>query len=173
VKVGEIIKGQCVEHEVDVVAENEKEIIMVECKFHRQQGRKSDVKVTLYIKSRFDDIRSQLEKDGRLKNKTFQGVVATNTRFTDDARQYGICSGLKLLSWDFPSNNNLQTWVEDSNYHVITALSSANKKTKEILLENDIVLCREILEQKEKMLKIGIPESLIQKITKEAEAILK
>lgn len=172
VNVGVIVKGQCVDHEVDVVAETEDELIMVECKFHRQQGRKSDVKVALYIKSRFDDIRKQLEKDGKLKNKKFQGYVATNTRFTDDARQYGICSGLKLLSWDFPRKDNLQTWIEESNYHVVTALSSATKKTKEILLENNIVLCREVIEQQEKMLKIGIPESVVRKISKEAQAIV-
>src|SRR3989344_7437186 len=48
--------GGCVAHEVDIVAYNEKKLIMVEAKFHNELGTKSDLKVVLYIKARFDDL---------------------------------------------------------------------------------------------------------------------
>lgn len=172
VKVGEIIQGNCITHEVDVIAENDEEIVMVECKFHHQQGRKSDVKVALYIKSRFDDIKAQIKKEGLYPNKKFKGCIATNTRFTNDARTYSECSGVSLISWDYPKENNLQNWVDNTNYHLITALSSATKKTKQLLLENNIVLCRELIEKQVEMQKIGIPALVIKKMTKEAKAII-
>src|SRR3990167_9698195 len=50
------VLGECVPHEVDVVAYNEKELIMIEAKFHNGLGTKSDLKVVLYIKARFDDL---------------------------------------------------------------------------------------------------------------------
>src|SRR3989344_5997204 len=54
---GQVVKGFCTEHEVDVVAWNDKKLIMVEAKFHNEMGTKSDLKVVLYIKARFDDLR--------------------------------------------------------------------------------------------------------------------
>jgi len=172
VKVGEIVQGNCITHEVDVIAENDEEIIMVECKFHHQQGRKSDVKVALYIKSRFDDIHAQIKKEGLYPNKKFKGYIATNTRFTNDAKTYSRCSNVSLISWDYPRDNNLQNWVDNTNYHLITALSSATKKTKQILLENDIVLCRELIEKQTELLSLGIPPQVIKKMTKEAKIII-
>ena len=172
VKVGEIVQGKCITHEVDVIAENEEEVIMVECKFHHQQGRKSDVKVALYIKSRFDDIYDNIKVNNLYPNKKFTGYIATNTRFTEDAISYANCSKVHLLSWNFPYDNNLQSWVEDTNYHLVTALSSATKKIKQLLLKNDIVLCREVIEKEKQLQDIGIPISIIKKIIKEAKEII-
>lgn len=172
VKVGQIVQGKCITHEVDVVAENETEIVMVECKFHKQQGRKSDVKVALYIKARFDDIHEQIIKENLYPKKKFSGYIATNTRFTDDAEMYGRCSKISLISWDFPIENNLQSWIEKSGFHLITALSSATKKQKELLLEHDIILCRDIIDQPERLSKLGFSNSAIAKLKKESMQIL-
>lgn len=171
VKVGQIVQGKCVTHEVDVIAENDKEVIMVECKFHQQQGRKSDVKVALYIKSRFDDIQDQIKREGLYPNKKFRGFIATNTRFTDDATAYATCSGVSLISWNYPKGENLQAWIENTNYHLITALSSATAKVKQKLLENDIVLCRDIIEQGHQLQKLGLTIPAINKMVREAKAI--
>ncbi len=173
VKVGQIVQGRCVSHEVDVIAENEHEIVMVECKFHSEQGRKSDVKVALYIKARFDDIKARMEAEGLLNHKTFRGSVATNTRFTEDAIEFGTCAGMSLIAWDYPSKLNLRNWVESSNLHIVTALSSATKKIKQILLEHNIVLCKEIIEQEHRLKEIGIPVPMIDQIVNEAKEITK
>ena len=58
-EVGVIVQGACVTHEVDVVATTDHQHIMVECKYHNQQGRVNDVKIPLYIQSRFLDIEKQ------------------------------------------------------------------------------------------------------------------
>src|SRR5690606_34035172 len=52
-EVGKILQGKCVTHEVDVIASNEEENILIECKFHSEEGRNCNVKVPLYIHSRF------------------------------------------------------------------------------------------------------------------------
>src|SRR5579859_3895295 len=71
------LQGRCVIHEVDIILRKNNETFMVECKFHQPQLH-ADVKVPLYIKSRFDD----LTKSNSYSFK--QGWVVTNTRFTDD-----------------------------------------------------------------------------------------
>ena len=58
VKVGEIVKGKCVNHEIDVIAEKENQHFMIECKYHNQPGTISNVKIPLYIQARFKDVEA-------------------------------------------------------------------------------------------------------------------
>jgi len=51
------LKGKCVSHEIDVVLKKDDIITMVECKFQSSQAACSDVKVPLYILSRFNDVK--------------------------------------------------------------------------------------------------------------------
>ncbi len=163
---GIIVQGKCVTHEVDVVAENKDKIIVVECKFHREGNRKSDVKVPLYIRSRFNDIYNQWQKEDKIKGRIFEGWVVTNTRFTEDAELYGKCSGLKLVSWDYPGNNSLKNMIDRSGLHPLTSLKSLSKKEKSNILEQGVVLCKELTEGV--LLKSDIPANKIKKVLFEA-----
>ncbi len=51
--VDKVLQGQCVTHEIDVVAHKNNETTIVECKFHNQQGLNCNVKTPLYINSRY------------------------------------------------------------------------------------------------------------------------
>ena len=51
------IAGKCTEHEIDVLAYNEKELHLIEAKFHNQLGLRTDTKVALYVKARYDDLK--------------------------------------------------------------------------------------------------------------------
>ena len=44
-QVGVVVKGHCVTHEIDVIAERDNHHFMIECKFHNRQGYSSDVKI--------------------------------------------------------------------------------------------------------------------------------
>ena len=94
-EVGRHMSGICVSHEIDVFAEKYGSIHIIECKFHGEEGRNCNVKVPLYINSRYTDVKAHWEK----KNKERQlenGWVVTNTRFTKDALLYGKCVDLYL-----------------------------------------------------------------------------
>jgi len=170
VEVGQIIEGNCVTHEVDVVAENENKIIVVECKFHREGNRKSDVKVPLYIRSRFNDIQNRWENEEKIGSRKYEPWVVTNTRFTKDAEKYGKCSGLRLVSWDYPSGNSLRDMIDKAGLHPITSLQNLTKKEKQKLVENGIVLCREITEQA--LIKAYIKINKIKKVLQEAKDLV-
>ena len=147
VSIGEIIKGKCVDHEVDVVAESDEKIIVVECKFHHDGKGKSDVKVPMYIHSRFDDILDVWEVENKLKGRKYEGWLVTNTRFTEDAINFGRCCGLKLLSWDYPSGNSLKDMIDMSGLHPLTSLKSLSSKEKMRILDYGVVLCKELTEE--------------------------
>ena len=132
VKIGEVVMGACVPHEVDVVAYNETELIMVEAKFHADFGIRSDLKVALYIKSRFDYLKNNTFKyDGQTRKLT-KGMLITNTNFSTTAIQYGECAHLNMIGWNYPQNNNLHKMIESYNLMPVTILTTLNQAEKKM-----------------------------------------
>ncbi len=169
-KSGIIMDGLCIQHEVDVYAKNNNKVIFAECKFHNDQHKKSDVKVSLYVKSRFEDLKSQhIKSNSKVKN--YEGWVVTNTRFTSDATKYGNCAGLKLVSWDYPKNGNLRQMIDASGFHPITTMQSLTKKEKGILLEKEVILCRQINDNIQLLDKMGLSTRRVSKVMDEAKQI--
>ena len=169
-KTGQILNGKCVQHEVDVFAKKADKTIFVECKFHNDVRKKSDVKVSLYVSSRFNDLKKKFELNTDNLHK-YEGWLITNTRFTKDAIEYGVCAGLTMISWDYPAHGNLRQLIDSSGFHPITTMQSITKKEKEFLMDNEIILCRQILSHEDILRKIGIKENRISKIISEANQI--
>lgn len=171
VKVGVIVQGHCVKHEVDVIAENEKKIIFIECKFHKSNGFKCDVKIPLYINSRFEDLEKNSRKQDLYHNKPHEGWVVTNTGFTTDAIQYANCIGLKLLGWDYPEKHSLRHMIDESALYPITALTTLTTKDKQILLNQKIVLCQEIVDMPSLLNQLNITPHKIKEIMDECNKL--
>lgn len=157
IKVGQFIQGHCVTHEIDVVAEKEDRLFMIECKFHNSTGYVCDVKIPLYIQSRFKDVEQESKKIPGNGTKFHQGWVVTNTKFSTDAIQYGLCSGLHLLGWDFPANESLREMIDNSKLYPITCLTTLTHNEKEILLNKKIVLCLELINHAELLDVLQLP----------------
>ena len=155
-KVGITLQGECVTHEVDVLAEKDGNTYTVECKFHSDPKAVSNVKVPLYINSRFLDIQSRWNKDPEMTSHLKQGWLVTNTRFSSDAIDYAKCVGLHLLSWDYPENNGIKQNVDQFALYPITTLTTLTKHEKDLLIENDIILTKELYETPHSLDKIGV-----------------
>ena len=158
-KVNVIAQGNCVQHEIDVIAQKDNNHYMIECKYHSDQKRFCNVKVPLYIHSRFLDVEKQWKLLKEHETKLHKGGVYTNTRFTTDAIQYGNCVGLLLTSWDYPIGNGLKDRIDKSGLHPLTALTTLTKAEKTKLLDTDIVLCKELHENPYLLEQIEIPTS--------------
>ncbi len=171
-QVDQIIQGQCITHEVDVVARNNREQIMVECKYHSDVKRKSDVKVALYIHSRFLDVSGAWHQAQPDEKISYTGMVVTNTRFTDDATQFAECAGLKLVSWDYPKGNSLKEWIDRTGLHPLTSLSLLKKSEKQFLLEKGVVLCRDLKDYTHLLQQLGMNSQKIHRVLAEADALI-
>ena len=169
--MGQIVRGSCVGHEVDVLAEKANLHYLAECKFHSFQGKVCDVKHALYVHARFLDINKELLLRPEHQDKSHKGWLVTNTRLTSDAVAYGTCVGLGLLSWDFPAEKSLRAWIEGSGLHPVTCLTSLSVKQKRQLLERGIVLCRDLSSNQEILKDIGIPPSEVAEVFEEVDGI--
>lgn len=171
--IGQIFNGKCVHHEVDVTGRKNDQYIVAECKFHNEEGRNCDVKVPLYINSRYRDI---LEFGKGLSNKKLspnEGWVITNTRFTLDALQYGKCVGLHLLSWDYPKGNSLKERIDRLGLYPITVSTLLTKREKAFLLSRDVVLCRQLINDHFYLDHLGISETRKDRVLKEIQSLCK
>ncbi len=167
---GSMIRGRCVEHEVDVVAWNDTELIMAEAKFHNELGLKSDLKVALYVKARMDDLRAVKHSFGGREREITEGVLITNTKFTGAAIEYATCAGLKLIGWNYPAKGNLHDMIGTSGLHPLTALASLSKGEKQMLLSRGYVLCKQI-KNEATLLEAGVPQSSVAKVLEEIGVI--
>lgn len=158
-RVGDILQGKCVTHEVDVIAEKDGATYLVECKFHSDTKSVSSVKVPLYINSRFQDIQNNWNHDPNKTSHLKQGWLVTNTRFSLDALNYGECVGLHLLSWDYPENNGIKHNVDTYLLYPITTLTTLTKHEKDQLLEKDIILTKELFDKSTALKEIGISKT--------------
>ena len=160
VELNKILQGECVTHEVDIIAKKGGTGHLIECKFHSEEGRNCDVKIPLYINSRFNDIHSFEKKEN-------QGWLVTNTRFTLDALTYGECVGLKLLSWDYPEEESLKVLIDNSGAYPITTSTLLSDSEKQFLLEKGIILGRNLLERSYLLDHQGISENRKKRILSE------
>ncbi|SRX55093.1 restriction endonuclease [Aequorivita sp. CIP111184] len=172
-KVGVILQGNCVQHEIDVIAQKDNKHYMIECKYHSDQRRTCNVKIPLYIQSRFLDVKTKWEHQKGHEAKIHKGGLYTNTRFTTDAIQYGKCVGLLLTSWNYPKGNGLKERIDKSGFHPLTALTTLTKAEKIKLLDKGIVLCKELHENPMLLNQIGISEKRHKKILDDSEALCK
>ncbi len=170
-EVGVIVQGQCVQHEIDVIAKRDNNHYMIECKYHSDQGNFCNVKVPLYIQSRFLDVEKQLKKQNQLNQEIHKGWIYTNTRFTSDAVQYGTCAGLGLTSWDYPKGNGLKERIDQTGLHPLTALTTLTKAEKTKLLDIGIVLCKEIHDNPTVLNQIEVPKERQKNILEDATAL--
>ncbi|TBN04345.1 ATPase [Hyunsoonleella flava] len=164
--VGSILQGKCVSHEIDIIAQKNNVTTVIECKFHSEKGLNCNVKIPLYINSRYNDIKTYWNSK-KNKNTLTNGWLVTNTRFTKDAIQYGTCANLYLLSWDYPKNNGLKDRIDRLGLYPITVSTLLNNREKQFLLSRDIVLCRSLIGDYFYLDHLGISETRKKKILNE------
>ncbi len=144
VETRKIIKGKCVSHEIDIYASHPSEntFIAAELKYHNDPGAKSDVKVALYAKSRFDDI---FNCDPATREcPVDRGILITNTKFSSDAIAYAECAGVELLGWSYPQGNDLFIRLTRAGVYPVTTLTELSHAEKKILFERGITTVRQI-----------------------------
>ena len=168
-----ILQGKCVSHEVDVMLKKENIISMIECKFHSSREGSSDVKVPMYILSRFNDLKVKKHTIFSNSETINSCIIVTNNRFTKDAEIFANCSGINLLSWDYPKDNNIKSKIDKRALYPITCLTTLSMVEKEKLLILDQILVKDLINDSYSLNKIGLSENRVRNVLKEASQICK
>lgn len=171
-EVGVVVDGKCVTHEMDVIATEDHTQHLVECKYHKDQGKQVSVQVPLYVRSRVNDIIDKRMTMPEYQDYSFKGWVVTNTRFSDDSAQYGVCSGLNLLAWNYPEGDGLKEKIEKFKIYPVTVLKKLTTKEKQQLLENGFVTCIQVIENPDALAVLNLSKPKFNAVMDELKRII-
>lgn len=166
------ISGRCAPHEIDVLAYKGTAVSITEAKFHLQPGTKTDLQVVLYSYARFLDLKGT-KAHPRDLHPISESWVVTNTKFTTTAIRYAECAGVNLLSWEYPKKHNLQDRIETSKLYPITVLQNLSVRDKKNLLEQGVVLCRDLIDNHKLLYSAGVPRKRMSDVMDESSKLCK
>lgn len=161
-EVGVQMEGECVKHEVDIIAIKDREKIFVECKYHNRAGSISEVQVALYTKARFDDLK---EKHGFT-----DAMLVTNTKVSTDALNYLKCKDIGVMSWSYPEKASLRDLIEGYHLHPVTELSNITLAEKQELLARGAILIKQIADNPKVLDNVFLPQEKKREVIEMAKS---
>ncbi len=172
VETRKTIRGKCVQHEVDFYASHKEqnEFLAAELKYHNDPGYKTDLKVALYVKSRFDDI---FACDPSVRSCPIdRGILITNTKFTSEAIAYAECSGVELLGWGYPLGDNLFTRMSRAKTYPITALTGLSRSEKRLLIDHGTIAVDEVIRDRRLLDVLHLSSERVGELLAEGDGLL-
>lgn len=162
----EIHQGKFVKHEVDVIAHLPGKRYFAECKFHNRAGIKNDVKISLYVKARWDDLR-----EGPQGSDIEKFYIFSNTAFSLDAMIYGKGSGMLLMGVNSPAEDSFLDQIKRLKLYPVTSIRSLPRIVRNELLKKKVVLAKDLLPRRGLLRQLGLSEADINKVMSEVEII--
>jgi Holliday junction resolvase-like predicted endonuclease len=167
-----IIQGKCVEHEIDVVARKDSEIILVEVKHHVNHHTYSGLDVFLQLNSTLEDLKEGYES-GKNNFKFTKAILICNTKVSEHAKRYALCKGLEFIAWKFPPEKGLERIIEEYKLYPITFLKGIEREEVYKLADAGIITIKQLLDDVEKISrKTGMNKSRLLELQKAAKIVL-
>ena len=168
----QMVRGECVEHEIDVIAEKGGERYIVEVKYHNESSIKSPVEVVMYADAKREDIGRQEAKTGRSVQHHL--LLVTNTKFSGNAIAYARCRGIALIGWQYPKERCLEDIIREHMLYPTTVLPSVDRGAREALARHDMMLVRDLAPYSvnDVVHTFGIDEKRARGIIKEAHMLV-
>lgn len=162
-----ILKGELVEHQIDIIAEKNNKKYFIECKHHLNPHRFCGLQTVLQTWAAFDD----LQKGGAEFEK---GWLINNTKISEHALRYAKGKNLLLTAWNYPDNDSLRDWIADKGLYPITILN-VPAGVRKMLKNAGILLLRELIDTELDTLvkKTGIKRKILSKLAETAKMVLK
>jgi hypothetical protein len=169
----QIIRGKCVEHEVDAVARKDGVTYLVEVKHHFNYHTPTGLDISRIARAVFEDVT----EGAKLGLNTFnidRAMIVCNTKFSEHAELYGQCRGIQQIGWSAPPDQNLRAMITGKKLYPVTYLSGLTAATRRKLASAEIVLLKHLTAANPETLrrKAGISKETLDSIIKSANAIL-
>ena len=169
----QIVRGRCVEHEIDAVARKNGKTCIVEVKHHYKYHTPTSLDVSRISRAVFEDVTEGYEL-GLNNLKIDYAMIVCNTKLSEHAKRYADCRGIRHIGWSSPPNHDLQTMIEEKKLYPITLLKGLNAETRNKLAHNGVILLKQLTEKTPTELRrqTGISKEKLGSIVGKARAIL-
>ena len=170
----QIVRGRCVEHEIDAAAGIDGGIVYVEVKHHIWPHTYNGKDIFLQAQATLEDLVNGYES-GFNKIRFNKAMVICNTKLSDHAIRYADCAQIEYICWKSPKDNSLEKLVEDKRLYPITVLKTLDSRTEARFGDAGIVLLSELLhlDVEELSVRTKVSKDKIRKLVKRAQDITK
>jgi len=169
----QIVRGRCVEHEIDAVARKNGKTCIVEVKHHYKYHTPTSLDVSRISRAVFEDVTEGHEL-GLNNLKIDYTMIVCNTKLSEHAKRYADCRGIRHIGWSSSPNHELQTMIEEKKLYPITLLKGLNAETRNKLAHNGVILLKQLTEKNPTELRrqTGISKEKLESIVGKARTIL-
>jgi hypothetical protein len=169
----QIVKGRCVEHEVDAIARKNGKTCIVEVKHHYKYHTPTSLDVSRISRAVFEDVTEGHEL-GLNNLKIDYALIVCNTKLSEHAKRYADCRGIRHIGWSSPPNRDLQTMIEEKKLYPITFLKGLKAESRNKLIHNGVILLKQLAEKNPSKLRrqTGISKEKLESIVGKARIIL-
>jgi hypothetical protein len=147
----QIVRGRCVEHEVDAIATMNNETTYVEVKHHVWPHTYTGLDLFLQAQAAFEDLAKGYEI-GANQYPFRKAMMVCNTKLSDHARAYADCAPLSHIAWKSPPGKSLEELVKQKKLYPITMDRTLDARTEERLADAGVLLLQELVEAQVKEL---------------------
>jgi len=153
-----ILKGKCVEHEVDGIAKRNGFTYLVEAKHHVNYHHFTGLDESRIARAVLEDVTEGYDL-GKGSLKIDKAMIVTNTKYSDYATQYGLCKDILQIGWNTPTNLSLQSMIEAKNLYPLSCIKGLSEDNRLHLADSGVVLINQVMEEDSVALarKTGLP----------------
>ena len=169
----QIVKGRCMEHEVDAVARKNGKTCIVEVKHHYKYHTPTSLDVSRISRAVLEDVTEAYEL-GLNNLKIDYAMIVCNTKLSEHAKRYADCRGISHIGWSSPPDHDLQTMIQEKKLYPITLLKGLNAETRNTLANNGVILLKQLTDKTLKDLRrqTGVSKEKLGSIVDKARTIL-
>lgn len=171
VSPNQILKGRCVEHEVDAIARKDGVTYFVEAKHHLSYHALTGLDESRIARAVLEDVSEGFQM-GIADFKIDKAMIVTNARYSDHAIRYGACRGLLQIGWNFPPNRGLDNMIDEKKLHPLSCLKGLRVEDRLRLADFGLVFIKQLLAEDESVLvrKTGMGRETIREIMEKARS---
>lgn len=140
-----IIRGKCVEHEVDALASKEGKTMIVEVKHHFDYHTPTGLDEARIARAVFEDA-TEGHEIGSNDLGIDEVMIVSNTKLSGHAERYVNCRNIKHVGWSHPPKSGLQNLIEDKKLYPITILRGLRSPVRDKLVSAGIVMIKQLTE---------------------------
>ena len=168
-----IIRGKCVEHEIDAIAKKDSKTYIVEVKHHSNHHTLSGLDVDRISRAIFEDITEGFEL-GMNSVKLERAMIICNAKLSDHAKRYAECRRIEHIGWRYPQDRGIDRIIEEKKLYPITYLKNLDSTSMRKLTSQGVLLLKQLLESKPTTLaqETGISMKRIQVLQDQSGMIL-
>ena len=171
VSPNQLLKGKCVEHEVDAIAKKDGKTYFVEAKHHFSYHAPTGLDESRIARAVLEDVTEGFAL-GKTEIRIDGAMIVTNTKFSKHAKRYGECRNMLQIGWSSPENHGLQTMIDKKKLYPLSCLKGFRVENRNRLVNSGIVLMKQLLEENPSELakKAMLQEAFIRSIVAKAKS---